>query len=138
MSSEEDSGLRRLPGSFQSATRGKKADVSGWAPCPACSRPHPSAVCPFCAHIRSEGRRALHCIQKVKPCPGCRSCFECGGAFEGTACPKCRFPRGWMSVACPFCRAPQAVEMPHWGDRCDLFTLECARCETVFQSLCIC
>jgi hypothetical protein len=43
-----------------------------------------------------------------------------------------------MIVACPRCGARQAVFMPHWGDRCDLFTLECAQCEALFQSLCIC
>jgi hypothetical protein len=129
-----------LPGSFQSATPRQQADPSGWPPCPACAKPHPSAVCPFCRHIRAEGAEALDCIQgKNGPCERCRSCFECGeGPFDGTACPKCRFPRGWMTVHCPYCAAAQAVPMPHWGDGCDLFTLDCARCLARFFSLCIC
>jgi hypothetical protein len=127
-----------LPGSFQSPTAPRRADTSSWTVCTTCARRHPSAVCPFCGLVAEDGPEAMSCIQRDGPCRGCRSCFACGVEFEGRRCPTCGFPRGWMTVSCRWCSACQAVFMPHWGDHCDLFTLACARCEALFDSLCIC
>jgi hypothetical protein len=90
-------------------------------------------VCPFCGHcqVGTPGDTLDLRAQST--------CHECGTAL-GTAfqCPKCSFPRGWMTVQCPHCGNRQPVDAPHWVVRCDLFTLECVKCEYVFNSFCIC
>jgi hypothetical protein len=68
-----------------------------------------------------------------------QQCHECGtGLRDAYQCPQCGFPRGWVRVACPDCGYKQPVWAPHWVVHCDMFTLECVRCESVFHSLCLC
>jgi hypothetical protein len=90
-------------------------------------------VCPFCGHchVGTPGDSPVLRAQKA--------CHECGTDL-GTAfqCPKCSFPRGWMTVPCPYCGNRQPVNAPHWVVHCDVFLLECVKCECVFSSLCIC
>ena len=43
-----------------------------------------------------------------------------------------------MTVPCPHCGNRQPVYAPHWVVHCDMFTLECVKCESTFNSLCIC
>jgi hypothetical protein len=90
-------------------------------------------VCPFCGHCH---------VGTPGDSPDLRAqeaCHECG-THLGTAfqCPKCSFPRGWMTVQCPYCGNRQPVNAPHWVVHCDMFTLECVKCESIFDSLCIC
>ena len=90
-------------------------------------------VCPHCGHCH---------VGTAGDSPDLRAqtaCHECGtdlGAAD--QCPKCSFPRGWMTVQCPYCGNRQPVYAPHWVAGCDMFTLECVKCETAFASLCIC
>lgn len=117
-------------------------DKSEWRPCHRCARAIPvrqegspdayTYVCPFCGH----GHVAAP--QTFEPFARQTLCHECRTPLQGDQCPQCRFPRGWMRVACPYCGNAQPVSAPHWVDSCDLFTLECVKCESVFESLCIC
>jgi hypothetical protein len=90
-------------------------------------------VCPFCGHCH---------VGTPSDSPDIRAqaaCHECGTDLgTGFQCPKCSFPRGWMTVQCPYCGNRQPVYAPHWVVHCDAFTLECVECECVFNSLCIC
>jgi hypothetical protein len=90
-------------------------------------------VCPYCrhCHVGTPSNSADDRSQSE-----CHECGESlGAAFQ---CPKCSFPRGWMTVRCPNCRNRQPVSVPHWVAHCDMFHLECVRCECTFDSGCIC
>ena len=90
-------------------------------------------VCPFCRHCQvGTASNSPDLLAQT-------ACHECGTDLDATPlCPKCSFPRGWMTVQCPYCNNRQAVCSPHWVVRCDMFTLECVKCESRFDSLCIC
>ena len=143
-------------------------DRSGWKPCHGCGRPVPvvrdrasrggapvpgadqptpdeneavvaegpdtwTYVCPFCGHCHVGTPGDSPDLRAQTACHDCGT--DLGGAYQ---CPTCSFPRGWMTVGCPYCGNRQPVFAPHWVVHCDVFTLECVRCETVFHSLCIC
>src|SRR5262245_23662683 len=76
-------------------------------------------VCPFCghAHVGTPSDQADFQSQAT--------CHECGTDLDAfSQCPKCLFPRGWMTVQCPYCSNRQPVFAPHWVAHCDMFTLE--------------
>jgi transcription elongation factor Elf1 len=92
-----------------------------------------SYVCPFCGHGQ-VGTPGDSPDSQAKA-----ACHECGAELgDSFQCRECSFPRGWMTVQCRYCGARQAVHAPHWVDHCDLFTLECVKCESRFDSPCIC
>lgn len=146
-------GYHQLPGSRQwsPASRGQ-VNKDNWKPCAGCLRNIPveedwsvgtdgqpkhtgtwTGVCPFCGrcHVGTPVWDTTDRNQKT--------CHECGTDLgEQYQCPNCSFPRGWMRVDCPHCRKKHPVLAPHWTDCCDTFRLECAHCESVFVSLCIC
>jgi hypothetical protein len=120
----------------------RPVEKSKWKPCHACGRLIPveteradtwTYVCPFCGHGH---------VGTPRDHPDVRAqarCHECGTDLDAAAqCPKCSFPRGWMTVQCPYCSNRQPVYAPHWVVHCDMFTLECVKCESTFASLCIC
>jgi hypothetical protein len=90
-------------------------------------------VCPFCGHGH---------LGTPGDCPDLRAqltCHECGTDLGADfQCGKCSFPRAWLTVSCPYCSNRQPVYAPHWVVHCDMFLLECVKCERVFRSLCIC
>jgi hypothetical protein len=90
-------------------------------------------VCPFCGHCHVGTPGDSPDLRAQMACHECGT--DLGSAFQ---CPKCSFPRGWMTVQCPNCGNRQPVNAPHWVVCCDMFTLECVKCESVFESLCIC
>lgn len=90
-------------------------------------------VCPSCGQCQVGTPGDSRDLRAQKTCHECGT--DLGAAFQ---CPRCSFPRGWMTVTCPHCDSRQPVNAPHWVVGCDLFTLECVRCECVFSSLCIC
>jgi hypothetical protein len=92
-----------------------------------------SYVCPFCGHCHVGTPGNHPDLQAQKACHECGS--DLGAAYQ---CPRCSFPRGWMTVACPYCGNRQPVLAPHWVVACDTFILECVKCESQFCSLCIC
>lgn len=142
-----------FPGSRQWSPGPRMAvDKATWKPCEGCGRHMPVAldwlidakgqpqdtgtwtgVCPFCGRCQ---------VGIPTWFPGANrqvKCHECGTSLgESYQCPNCSFPRGWMRVNCPHCGKPHPVLAPHWVDCCDTFRLECAHCEEVFMSLCIC
>jgi hypothetical protein len=90
-------------------------------------------VCPFCGHCQVGSPDDSPDIRAQTACHECGTAL--GAAFQ---CPKCSFPRGWVTVPCPFCGNRQPVYAPHWVFHCDMFTLECVKCEAAFDSYCIC
>jgi hypothetical protein len=90
-------------------------------------------VCPFCGHCHGGTPGDSAALREQRACHECGT--DLGIAFK---CPKCSFPRGWMTVPCPYCGNRQPVHVPHWVVHCDMFTLECVKCECLFISLCIC
>jgi len=90
-------------------------------------------VCPFCRHCHVGTAGDSPDLRAQTTCHECGT--DLGSAYQ---CPKCAFPRGWMTVQCPYCGKRQPVNAPHWVVSCDMFTLECVKCEAVFVSLCIC
>src|SRR5262249_4634306 len=133
-------GYHVTPGGRQwSSAPRQPVDKSRWKPCQACSRLIPvvagtcSYVCPFC------GQGRVGTPDDSPDSLAQTACHECGAELgDSFQCRKCSFPRGWMTVQCPYCGARQAVHAPHWVAHCDLFTLECVKCESRFDSLCIC
>ena len=145
-------GYHRLPGSLQSQMPPRPVDKGTWRQCARCGASTPvvkdrriqadgtleetgthTYVCAHCAHCHvgtptwtADDERQTHCHE-------CEA--ELGDAFE---CPQCSFPRGWMRVRCPYCSHEQPVHVPHWVVHCDVFHLECVKCESAFDSLCIC
>src|SRR5262245_55195217 len=124
----------RLLSTFQSATRSRPVDRSGWHSCERCGQATPVAkdrvvtsegtiqqldtvtyVCAHCGHCHvGQPLTDVDTTSQV-------TCHEChtdlGGAYQ---CPNCHFPRGWMSVACPHCGHRQPIHVPHWVVGCDL------------------
>jgi hypothetical protein len=90
-------------------------------------------VCPICGHAD---------VGTPGDSPDLRAqaaCHQCGEELGASVqCPKCTFPRGWMTVQCPYCGNRQPVYAPHWVVSCDMYTLECVKCESRFDSFCIC
>ena len=149
----EEKHWHRLPGSRQwSPGVPRPVNKAAWQSCAGCGRSIPvmkdwlvgadgqpqrtgtwSAVCPFCAQCQVGTPGDDPSDQRQKTCHECGT--NLGDKFQ---CPQCSFPRGWMRVKCPSCQKPHPVLAPHWVDGCDTFRLECAHCETVFVSLCIC
>ena len=136
-------GYNVTPGGLQWSQVPRQAvDKSRWKPCHACGRLIPvvrdsagtwTYVCPFCGdgHV---GTPSDHPDARAQA-----TCHECGTDLDAASqCPKCSFPRGWMTVQCPYCGNRQPVSAPHWVVHCDMFTLECVKCECIFISLCIC
>ena len=142
-----------LPGTRQwSPGAIERVDKTKWKRCEACERSIPvdhdgltgadgflvdagtwTYICPFCSHCH-VGTPVWNQDTKRQ-----QTCHECGTELaEHYQCPQCSFPRGWMRVNCPYCGNRQPVCAPHWVAHCDLFSLECVRCEKVFYSLCIC
>jgi hypothetical protein len=90
-------------------------------------------VCPHCSHCHVG---TLSWTQNRK---SQLTCHECGATLgESYQCTTGSFPRGWMRVDCPYCKNRQPIFAPHWVASCDMFRLEWVRCESVFNSLCIC
>ncbi len=90
-------------------------------------------VCSFCNHCHVGTGSNDRDIRIQTTCHECGT--ELGNAYQ---CPKCSFPRAWMNVQCPYCGNRQPVDAPHWVGLCDMFVLECVKCECVFSSFCIC
>ncbi len=145
-------GYHDLPGSYQSPTPRKPADRSGWCSCERCGKATPAEESVL---VMPDGTRELvrtgtyvcaHCGHCHVGVPSNNedttaqiACHECGSDLQGAyQCPKCGFPRAWMTVACPYCGNRQPVHAPHWVVRCDVFVLDCVRCDSRFKSLCIC
>jgi hypothetical protein len=146
-------GYHRLPSTSQSPTRPRPVDKSKWQVCGGCNRPIPARqdrlrrsdgtlveagtwtyVCPFCGHCHVGTPEDWN--PDIKQQTRCHECgAELGDAYQ---CPKCGLPRGWMHVDCPYCGNKQPVCAPHWVVWCDAFHLECVRCESAFDSICIC
>src|SRR5262249_22708244 len=66
-------------------------------------------VCPFCGHCHVGTPTDSLDIRAQTACHECGS--DLGASFQ---CPKCSFPRGWMTVQCPYCGNRQPVNAPHW------------------------
>jgi len=150
---QDSEGHYDLPGSRQWSPAAKEpVDKTKWKPCENCGRLIPVSlnflpgadgrfqeaatwtyVCPFCSHCHIGTPSASDDDRTQATCHECRTILA--GLDQ---CPKCSFPRGWMRVSCPYCNNRQPVYAPHWVARCDMFSLECVRCESVFYSLCIC
>ena len=142
----ERHGYRVTPGGLQWTPGPRQpVDKSGWIPCHACGRIIPvvrgttgsagtvTYVCPFCAHGQ-VGTPSDHPDDQAQ-----ERCHECGTDIGGAPqCPKCSFPRGWMTVQCHCCGNRQPACVPHWVVHCDMFTLECVQCEFTSFSFCIC
>jgi hypothetical protein len=147
-------GYQETPSGLQwSPARPQPVDKSHWKPCSACGRLIPvegregvsnpiessegvgnwTYVCPFCGHCQAGTHRDSQDLRAQTACHKCGT--QLGTAFQ---CPSCLFPRGWMIVKCPYCGKRQPVNAPHWVVHCDMFTLECVKCECCFYSLCIC
>lgn len=90
-------------------------------------------VCPYCGHCHVGTPGDAPDIRAQSACHECSA--DLGASFQ---CPNCSFPRGWMTVECPYCGNRQPVFAPHWVAHCDMFALECVKCESLFQSNCIC
>jgi hypothetical protein len=149
----EREGYYRLPSTMQwTPGSPQRTDKEKWKSCEQCGRSIPieldwhvttdgqieeagtwSYVCPFCSHCHVGTPFWSEDAKKQE------RCHECGTKLgESYQCGHCSFPRGWMRVDCPICKHRQPVCAPHWLVQCDLFHLECVRCESVFDSLCIC
>ena len=127
-------------------------DKSKWKPCGHCGRNIPvvadcdvnadgtirrlttcTYVCPLCDHAHVGTPSAWPDLTEQVECHGC------GANLEGRdQCPKCAYPRGWALIGCRHRGQKQPTFMPHLTDCCDLFTLECVRCEKVTSTPCIC
>lgn len=136
----DEDGYHELPGSRQWPAWAKKpVDKSKWQECEECGRKTPvvkrtdTYVCPHCGHSHVGVEDWSDNVRRQATCHVCET--ELGENYQ---CPKCSYPRGWMRVDCPFCGNKQPVNAPHWVVGCDLFTLECVKCESQFISLCIC
>jgi hypothetical protein len=146
-------GYHRLPGTMQwTPGTPMQVDKANWRRCEHCGQSIPvkfdrkvtpdgeieeagtwTYVCAFCSHGHVGSPSWSEDVRKQE------ACHECGTKLgEAYQCPSCSFPRGWMRVECPYCKNQQPVLAPHWVDDCDMFRLECVRCEAVFLSLCIC
>jgi hypothetical protein len=90
-------------------------------------------VCPFCGHGHVGTPSDHPDVRSQVTCHGCGTDLS-----AASVCPKCAFPRGWMTVQCPFCSNRQPVYAPHWVVHCGMFRLECVKCESTFDSYCIC
>lgn len=146
-------GYHRLPLTLQSPTPRVPVDKTTWRPCARCGRHTPVSedriqdaaghlaksgtatyVCPFCGHCsvgtpETWNDNRLH--QEV--------CHHCGTRLsEAYQCPGCGFPRGWTEISCPYCGSRQPVDAPHLVIHCDMFRLQCVKCESEFESYCIC
>jgi len=141
-----------LPGSLQSHTPRRPVDAATWQACEECGKPTPvvydfrltpdghleetgtfTYVCAHCSHSHVGTPRWSDDEKRQKRCHECET--ELGDSYQ---CPRCHFPRGWMRVRCPRCSNEQPVHAPHWVVGCDMFHLECVKCENAFDSLCIC
>ena len=113
---------------------GTSSDAGGWRSGRSGKRGRTwTYVCPYCGHCHVGTPNDTYHILDQTACHDCGT--DLGDAYQ---CPKCSFPRGWMTVQCPFCGNRQPVEAPHWVVGCDTFHLECVKCESVFDSFCIC
>jgi hypothetical protein len=142
------------PGGLQwSPAPRQRVDKTRWQTCDCCGRQVPAVkdwllqpdgtlqpagtctyVCPYCNYCHVGTPQWWNDDVKCQ-----EQCHECGtGLDDAYQCPQCGFPRTWMRVTCPYCGNKQPVSAPHWVVHCDVFTLECVHCESVFCSLCIC
>jgi hypothetical protein len=125
---------------------GERADRSTWIACHGCDRPIParadrrfsgdrlgtwSYVCPHCAATQIGSLETD--VDAQDACHACRAALG-----DLPACASCGMLRGWAVVRCPRCGHGQAVCTPHLASMCDVFRLQCVRCEIVTRSLCIC
>jgi hypothetical protein len=135
-------------------------DKSSWHPCHACGVPIPvdvdyrykqsyvgerrshtiiptgtvTYVCPHCCATQVGAERLYDAFNT--PQTQCHVCEHPLG--DSLACPNCGMLQYWTVVGCTTCGAKQAVHVPHLTDSCDVYTLQCVACETVYCSLCIC
>ena len=129
---------------------GAPVDKSTWRACHACGCSIPvrrdridqrgkrqyletySYVCPAC-HATHRG--SVHDgVDRQQQCHGCKAPL----GDHGEPCAACGLLRGWAVERCRHCGHHQAVCMPHLASMCDVFLLECYRCEQVTESSCIC
>jgi hypothetical protein len=140
-------------------TRAAPVDKSHWRPCHACGvlipvdvdyrfkesyRPERSNevvptgtvtyVCPHCCATQIGAERLYNPYHT--PQTHCHVCEQPLG--DSLGCPNCGMLQYWTVAGCTTCGAKQAVEVPHLTDHCDVYTLECVACETVYYSACIC
>jgi hypothetical protein len=150
----------RLITTMQWSSPGAPVDKSNWRPCHACGVSIPVSV--DYRYKRSYvGRRRSHTIIPTGTityvCPHCcatqigaerlhdefntpqTQCHVCEQPLgDSLACPSCGMLQYWTVVGCTTCGARQAVSVPHLTDHCDVYTLQCVACETIYHSLCIC
>jgi hypothetical protein len=124
----------RTAGQRATASDGTVIEPGVWHPVEAVERAGTwTYVCPFCRHCQVGTPGDSSDLRAQTACHECGT--DLGTAFQ---CPKCSFPRGWMTVQCPHCGNRQPVNAPHWVEHCDMFALECIKSEYIFISLCIC